>query len=104
MQAKNRPQLASLLALFKQRQMFPVSGRFHLLHRDEAQGRRINAVAEAGGGRAVRKNMTEMGVSLLTAYFRAAHAMTQVAFLLQGILPQRFGKTGPATAGIKFVQ
>lgn len=64
---------ASLLLLFKQRHVIPIPFLFKVGFGNEAQGGRVDAVAQAGGGRAIVEQVPEVGVGMLAAYFGAHH-------------------------------
>ncbi len=72
-------------------------GRFKL------KRRAIDAVAQAGGGGAIGKNMPQVGIALGTAHFCAYHAVTAILPFLQSVRMDGCPEAGPAAAGIKLV-
>jgi hypothetical protein len=57
------------------------------LFRLKFQGRRIDAIAQSGGSRAVIEHMSEMSIALGTQDFRANHAVRHVAFFVDMTFP-----------------
>ena len=92
------------MLLFEQRHVLSVPFFFEVFLGDEAQGRRVDAVAQAGGGRAVVEQVPKVGVGMLAANFGAHHQETRVALLHDVFLYQGPGKTGPARTGFELVR
>lgn len=70
---------------------------------DEAEGSGVDAVAFAGGLRAVVENVAEVGIGTGAADLVADHSVGVVgADFYSGVL-DGFGETGPAGAGIEFI-
>ncbi len=79
---------------------FPV----HVLERHEAQGRAVDAVAQASEfPGSVAEYVAEMGVASPAADFGAHHAMAQVGRLLQHFRRDGPGKGRPAASGLELV-
>lgn len=64
---------ASSWLLFKQRHVISIPLFREVLFGDEAQGRRVDAVAQAGGGRAVVEQVPQVRVGMLAADLGAHH-------------------------------
>jgi hypothetical protein len=68
---------------------------------DELQGSGIHAVAQAGGLRAVREDVAEMGVALAAEHFGAFHAKAAVGLLDDVLFGDGSPEAWPAGAGLK---
>src|SRR4029077_7264590 len=65
---------------------------------------RVNAIALAGRGRAVVKNVTQMRVALAAADFGPFHAERAIRFLGNVLVVDWLGKAGPAAAAVEFIE
>src|SRR5882757_2169666 len=62
----------------------------------------VHAIAQPGRFRAVRKDVTEMGVTVSTAGFGAGHAIGAVGVLAHIFFVARSKEAGPAGTGFEF--
>src|SRR5436190_10421666 len=76
----------------------------HFFHRDESQRRGIDAVTQVRRTGTVVKHVAEMRIGGLRTHLSSFHAQCAVAFLDDFSLLHRPGETGPARAGIEFVE
>ena len=76
--------------------LFRLAGLLHLLQR-----RGIDAVAEAGWGRSVVKDVTEVSVALATQHFSPGQEKTSVALSADALAGCWRMKAGPAGARIE---
>jgi diguanylate cyclase (GGDEF)-like protein/PAS domain S-box-containing protein len=70
--------------------------------RDEPQGDRIHAIAQASGARAIVEHVPEVAVAACAADGGARHAKTAVAKLDHVAAGNRLPEAGPAGAGVEF--
>src|SRR6185312_7264204 len=68
----------------------------------QLQGRRVDAIAQAGWPGTIRKHVAEMAGAFRAQHLRADHAVAGVGLLLDMALSRRLGKARPAAAGIEF--
>ena len=90
--------------LFEQPPVFAVPRFFQLVGRYEAEGGRVDAVAQAGRLGAVIEEVTQVGVAVFAADFGAGHEQGAVYFFDDVLRYERLGKAGPAGAGFEFVR
>jgi len=83
--------------------LFSGSLRRRRIGSGQINGSGIDAVAQAGGGRAVGENVAEMAAAVGTQNFRAMHSVAEIVPRDDFFLRRNFRKTRPATAGIKLV-
>jgi hypothetical protein len=76
-------------------EIFTVSLGLHLVARDEAKGRRVDAVAQtAAVGRTVRENVAQMAVGVYRPDLRPDHAVCTVPHLVHVCRNDRLGEAG----------
>ena len=68
----------------------------------EFQRNRIQTVSQAGRGRSVGKNVSEVSVTPGARYFGPMHAVARVFYHLDILLVDRLKKTGPAGSRLEF--
>lgn len=57
-----------------------IAVRFQRFRRNKPQRRRVDTISPAGGRGPVRKYMTQMGIALPAAHFRAGHQQPPIGF------------------------
>ena len=85
-------------AVLKKLLKLPQPRRFQLLFRNESQGSGVDAIAQAGGLRAVGKDMAEVSVAGLGADLRPNHPVAFVYDLHNLVRIERLGKAWPSGA------
>ena len=81
---------------FKQLPILSITLLLQLISGNKAQGRGVDAVAQAGRRWAVVKDMAEVGITLAAAYLGAQREEAAVLFFRNIPGLQRSSKTGPA--------
>ena len=95
--------LFSGLLFWKQRKIFGVAFSLHFFDGDKAQCRRVDGVTPAGGRWPVVKDVAEMRIASGRADFGALHPEGGIVSFVNPIVRDRFGKRGPAGAGVEFI-
>src|SRR5579875_334362 len=67
----------------------------------ELQRGGVNAIAETGGRRTVRKDVAQVAAATRTGYLHAAHSIAQVLMLLDGFGIGGNHEAGPSAAGVE---
>ena len=94
--------LQTLLLPLKYFQVDAIPLLFHLLFRNKAKGSGIETITEAGRGRPVREDMSQMGIAVFTPDLRPGHKEPSVLPLHDISRFERFGKARPSGPGIIF--
>src|SRR3990167_3828028 len=85
-------------------EIFAISFALHLVARNEAKRRGVNAVAQTSAiGGTVREYMTEMTVGVHRSDFRPHHTVRAVAQLVHICCNDGLGEAGPARTRVEFV-
>ena len=74
---------------------------FYFFHRLEVEGGGVQAVAKAGGSRAVGKDVAQVGITPFAQHFGTAHAEADVRFFCDVFIGDGLVETRPACAGIE---
>src|SRR6266545_3176957 len=96
--------LAFCALLLKKRQVFAVPFFLQFLDRNKTHRGGVDAVTLTGWGRAIVKDMAEMGITFARTNLRALHAVGGIPFFRYFVLCNRLGETGPARAAVEFIQ
>src|SRR6266705_5400944 len=92
--------LAFCALLLKKRQVFAVPFFLQFLDRNKAHRGRVDAVTLTGRGRAIVKDMAEMGITFARTNLRPLHAVGRIPLFHYFVLCNGLGETGPARAAI----
>src|SRR4030095_3273426 len=97
-----RPAFRALL--LKKRQICAVPFFLQFLDWNKTHRGGVDAVTLTGRGRAIVKDMAEMGITFARTNLRALHAVGRIPFFHYFVLRNRLGETGPASSAVEFIQ
>src|SRR5690606_8104689 len=96
--------LLLLVLALEQRAVAPVALRLQLAHRDEAQARAVDAVAQPGRRRTVLEHVAEVAVAVLATHLGARHVQLVVRAFDDVARLQRTREARPAAAAVVLVE
>src|SRR5882724_622417 len=90
--------------LLKKRHVFAVPFFLQFLDRNKTHRGGVDAVTLTGRGRAILKDMAEMGITFARTNLRPLHAVGRIPLFHHFVLCNRLGETGPARTAVEFIQ